>query len=83
MATEVSSAPGVKMAGDRKAMSTCGSRTVSVTVARRCEVMGAVGVVTGATGGPCGMGPKYLVSRALSWVGLKSPAMAMDALLGV
>ena len=60
-----------------------GSLTVSVMVARRCEVMGGVTAVTGSTAGPRGMGPKYFSSSAFSFAGSKSPAMAMEALLGV
>ena len=76
-------APWVKAGGVSQAMRSCGRRTVSVTVARRCEVMAGVVAVTGATAGPCGMGPKYLVSRSFSFFGSKSPAMAIVALLGV
>ena len=56
---------------------------VSVTVSRFCDVMGGVSTLTGSTLGPAGMGPKNLVSRVFSCFGSKSPAMAMDALLGV
>ena len=41
------------------------SLTVSVMVARRCEVMGGVTTVTGSTSGPRGMGPKYFVEQRL------------------
>ncbi len=44
---------------------------------------GRSGSVDRSTLGPAGMGPKYFVSRAFNSAGLKSPAMAMDALLGV
>ena len=33
--------------------------------------------------GPSGIGPKYLVSSSFNFAGLKSPAIAIDALFGV
>ena len=73
----------MKAGGVSHAMVTCSRCTVSVTVARRCEVIGGVTAVTGSTVGPAGIGPNHFVSSARSVPGSKSPAMAIDALLGV
>src|SRR6202044_833225 len=78
-----SASPGVNAPGVSQAMERRGSWTVSVTVARFWAVVGGGLSGTGSTAGPLGIGAKYLVRRALSWAGLKSPAMAMLALLGV